>query len=83
MRTCLFLDVDGVLNRSETKERLPSGHMGIDDVLAARLAQILDACPHAEIVISSTWRRKREFWHEIWKGIGVHYKERWAADTWE
>ena len=80
-RIILFLDCDGVLNRSSTKERLPSGHMGIDAELAARLARILEAHPSVEIVIASTWRRSRTHWFEIWKGIGLHYKERWGGNT--
>ncbi len=50
----VFLDIDGVLNRKATRERL-DGFIGIDAVLARRLQAILRRAG-AQVVLSSTWR---------------------------
>lgn len=52
----LFLDIDGVLNHSGTKERL-NGFTGIDAGNVAQLNGIVEAVPDLRIVISSTWRQ--------------------------
>lgn len=52
----LFLDIDGVCNKSDTSERLANTHfIGIDPQLAERVRTIIDrtAC---SVVLSSTWR---------------------------
>ena len=38
MCKCIFLDVDGVLNDYETKEKNPNGNTGIDDDKVERLS---------------------------------------------
>ena len=56
----IFLDIDGVLNRSGTKERLhtPTGqrHVGIDRELAAVFRGLV-LKTGAKVVISSSWRK--------------------------
>ncbi|HET8687067.1 MAG TPA: HAD domain-containing protein [Methanosarcina sp.] len=51
----LFLDIDGVLNHSETKETY-NGCIGIDPECLANLIEILFYFKDARIVISSSWR---------------------------
>lgn len=50
----IFLDVDGVLNHQDTKERW-NGFIGINPIFVARLNQLLDDTG-AAIVVSSSWR---------------------------
>ena len=50
----IFLDVDGVLNSINTKDRL-RGFIGIDEKCVKYLKDIIDATD-AKIVLSSTWR---------------------------
>ena len=63
VRRILFLDVDGVLNRTGYR---PAESLGlrswIEPELAARLADVLEATG-AEVVLSSDWRRGRELDH--------------------
>jgi len=52
----IFLDVDGVLNGNNTKEKIPGvGLLGIEDEKVEKLQKIVDATG-AEIILSSTWR---------------------------
>lgn len=51
----IFLDVDGVLNDYETKEKNPNGNTGIDDDKVKRLSQIASYLK-AEIVLTSSWK---------------------------
>lgn len=51
----VFLDVDGVLNERATKERTPSGYVGIDDSKVAMLAKICRKLS-ANLVLTSDWR---------------------------
>lgn len=48
----IFLDIDGVLNRTPC---VPKGHPRIEPLLAQRLARLVLAAD-ASIVLSSTWR---------------------------
>ena len=58
----LFLDIDGVLNRDTTEEKLGpefgiyASFMGIDAKLRDMLRNWLDAHPNVDVVLSSTWR---------------------------
>jgi hypothetical protein len=52
----LFLDFDGVLNHSGTRETF-NGFTGLDPANVARLNAICELAPSSRIVISSTWRR--------------------------
>jgi len=55
----LFLDVDGVLNHHDTKERHIFGgrsFVGLDRACVARLHRVLTATG-AKVVISSSWRK--------------------------
>ena len=54
MKSIIFLDVDGVLNCSDTKDKI-CGYRGIEDEKVFYLKQIVDAFD-AEIVLSSDWR---------------------------
>lgn len=51
----IFLDVDGVLNCHHTKERAPSGVIGIDPQKVLLLRQIVQET-HACIVLTSSWQ---------------------------
>ena len=51
----IFLDVDGVLNCSETREEEPKGLIGIDDNLVSLLAEIVQDT-RANIVLTSSWQ---------------------------
>lgn len=50
----IFLDIDGVLNCSETTARSVYGAIGIDDEKVKNLAHIVEQTG-AEIVLTSTW----------------------------
>lgn len=56
----LFLDVDGVLNRDGTKERI-DGFTGLDATLVERFMFWHKKHPEVEIVLSSTWRLPSAF----------------------
>ena len=51
----IFLDIDGVLNCSETKHKSPTGCVGIDPDKVFQLKQIVDATG-AKIILTSTWK---------------------------
>lgn len=51
----IFLDVDGVLNCHHTKDRAPSGVIGIDPQKVLLLRQIVQET-HACIVLASSWQ---------------------------
>ena len=63
----IFLDIDGVCNCCDTKERF-HGLIGVDPILVARIKEIVDATG-AEIVLSSTWRGAGE----------IEIKENWTV----
>ena len=47
----IFLDIDGVLNRTHT-----ATHVRLEDDLVERLRRIMEAVPEASIVFSTFWR---------------------------
>ena len=51
----LFLDVDGVLNKANTKEKTATGCSFVEDIFVRRLKNIVDQTG-CEIVLSSDWR---------------------------
>jgi hypothetical protein len=51
----LFLDIDGVLNHDQTRDRI-GGFLGLNPGMIKRFNRIIEACPDVKIVISSTWR---------------------------
>lgn len=51
----IFLDIDGVLNCTETKVKAPSGCIGIDADKCERLAKIVQKT-NAFVVLTSTWK---------------------------
>ena len=51
----IFLDVDGVLNSIETRDKAPSGVIGIEDSKVALLKQLVDKTG-AKVVLTSTWK---------------------------
>lgn len=55
MKVIVFLDVDGVLNSSDTQENGPSGCMGIEDRFVRQLSKIVHRWD-AEIILTSTWK---------------------------
>lgn len=55
MQKVIFLDVDGVLNHRETRDRSPSGYRGVDSVNIQNLQTLVKATD-AAIVLSSDWR---------------------------
>ncbi len=52
----VFLDVDGVLNSRTTVQRTPRGYTGIDDARVRILADAIEKCGGADIVLSSDWK---------------------------
>ena len=56
----IFLDIDYVVNRRSTKERAPSGVIGVEQRLIAYIKEIIDTTG-AKIVLSSTWRKDQAF----------------------
>ena len=62
----LFLDIDGVVNCSTTKERF-GGYIGVEQEKISLIKQIIDATD-TKIVLTSTWRL--EFlWHKQGKTV--------------
>ena len=53
----VYLDVDGVLNTSNSTE----SRQKLDDQLLANLRHVLDSVPGAQLVLSSTWRLLEPF----------------------
>ena len=51
----IFLDIDGVLNHDNTRDRI-GGFLGLNPGMIKRFNRIIEACPDVKIVISSTWR---------------------------
>lgn len=51
----IFLDIDGVVNCSDTKERSPSKAIGVEQSKIALVKQIIEATG-AKLILSSTWR---------------------------
>ena len=51
----IFLDIDGVLNCSDTKVKSPTGCIGIDFDKVALLKQIVEETG-AKIILTSTWK---------------------------
>jgi len=81
----IFLDIDGVLNREGTKERievecpdgsLANGAIGVDARLRDLLLGWLVERPDVKIVLSSTWRYLSETKKELEKN-GIS----WIAET--
>ncbi len=66
----LFLDVDGVLNNAQTRERF-NGYLGIDRELVKYVKQIVERTG-CQIVVSSTWRLDPEFLMEVEKVVGPY-----------
>ena len=60
----IFLDIDGVLNRAATKQRVDGYYMGVDPVLARRLAGVVRQT-NAVIVLTSTW--KKDWYKNDWE----------------
>ena len=52
----IFLDIDGVVNCWNTKERAPSKVVGVEQRLIAYIKEIVDATG-TKVVLSSTWRK--------------------------
>jgi hypothetical protein len=67
---CIFLDIDGVVNCYDTKERAPSKVVGVEQRLIALIKQIVDATG-AKLVLSSTWRKDWAF--DLLDGIDWRY----------
>lgn len=55
----LFLDIDGVLNRVNTAQRVLGMPFlqGVDPELVGRLVTILEQVPECSVVVSSAWRQ--------------------------
>lgn len=71
----IFLDVDGVMNSKQTreKEKLKAGQTsGIDPVLLGRIAKIVKEAGDSDrtfIVATSTWRLEPDKWEEMTKAL--------------
>lgn len=66
----IFLDIDGVVNCYDTKERAPSKVIGVEQRLIAHIKEIVDATG-AKLVLSSTWRKDWAF--DLMDGKDWHY----------
>ena len=55
----IFLDVDGVLNNADTKDRSPSGYKGVSGEMIRNLREIVRKTG-AQIILSSDWRLIRD-----------------------
>ena len=55
MISVVFLDVDGVLNNSETTDLTPEHFTGLDDILLQRLSTIISETKSV-VVLTSTWK---------------------------
>jgi len=76
MQKILFLDIDGVLNHSKTKDRI-GGFIGLNPGMIKRFNRIVEAHPDLKIVVSSTWRHS--FSHGVYSdfaGLVKLLKER-------
>jgi len=69
-RKVIFLDVDGVLNNSDTKGEWDP-YVKIDDKLVGRLATIVQAT-NAELYLVSDWKRE---WYKANKAIQDTYAD--------
>ncbi|MCP6727302.1 MAG: HAD domain-containing protein [Patescibacteria group bacterium] len=67
----IFLDIDGVLNAIDTKERW-QGFIGMNPVLVDRFNRLVEDTS-AEVVLSSTWRHASN-WRETMKKNGLNMK---------
>ena len=66
----IFLDIDGVVNCYDTKERAPSKVVGVEQRLITHIKEIVDATG-AKLVLSSTWRKDWAF--DLMNGKDWHY----------
>lgn len=66
----IFLDIDGVVNCYDTKERAPSKVIGVEQRLITHIKEIVDATG-AKLVLSSTWRKDWAF--DLMNGKDWHY----------
>lgn len=60
----LFLDIDGVLNREGTQEKVKTifgPFTGVDKVLYNKLEKYLERRPDVRVVLSSSWRFDERF----------------------
>lgn len=69
----LFLDVDGVLNKTNTRERC-LGFTGVDKALASKFTAWWGKHKDVEIVLSSTWRTDPRMWYAL-KEEGIDWDE--------
>ena len=63
----IFLDIDGVLNHRDTKDRI-GGYIGLNPGMIKRFNRIIAAHPDVKIVVSSTWRHS--FSHGVYENFG-------------
>jgi HAD domain in Swiss Army Knife RNA repair proteins len=79
----LFLDIDGVLNREGTKERVQTifgPFIGVDVELYNKLREWLDRRPDVKVVLSSSWRADERFdgaFTAHLRGLGLS----WVGET--
>jgi hypothetical protein len=79
----LFLDVDGVLNCSTTKERckFPDGGGGLLGVEQSKceLVRKIVRETGCHIVLSSTWRKHRDMLPYLWSELQL--RDKWVGST--
>ena len=75
----LFLDVDGVLNGGQTREKC-RGFTGVDQDKCDRVVRIVRETD-ARIVLSSTWRKHPDMLPYLWQKLGADAKARYVGDT--
>lgn len=67
----IFLDIDGVLNTIKTKQRW-NGFIGMNPVAVKRFNKLVEDT-NAEVVLSSTWRRDKN-WRKVMRRNGLTMK---------
>jgi len=67
----IFLDVDGVLLPFPSASKSSCGALFPDQCLAS-LSEILDSHPKTKLVLSSTWRARKDLIEEILKSFEIY-----------
>ena len=75
----IFLDVDGVLNRVQTKTQAPSGCTGIETELVKNLAKIVNET-NALIILTSDWKVE---WETVSFCCSEDVMDHWTISGWK
>lgn len=85
----IFLDIDGVLNYADLKERSPLGYIGISDDKMILLKELVDKTS-AKIVLISSWLRELrnntadgEYLLEKFNHFNLTFEQMDGRDKWQ